>query len=153
MPVERIIRPSVKLVYFSYVCVFAVIGAAAWSYFQYLGDKPRWLLAIPFVLLLVAIRMHLRTRLISLKLETERLTLQTGMISHTRRTVDIAKIQDVTVHQSLSQRLLGIGDITMETAGESGRLTLQGIDRPKSVADDILEASERLIKARSHTGL
>jgi uncharacterized membrane protein YdbT with pleckstrin-like domain len=152
MSVERIIRPSMKLVYFSYFVVFVLIGAATWAYFQYLQDKPRWLLAIPFVLLLIPIRQHIGTRLIMLKLETERLTLQTGLISHTRRTVDIAKIQDVTVHQSIGQRMLGVGDITMETAGESGRLVLNGIDSPKAVADDILEASERVIKGRSHQG-
>jgi hypothetical protein len=36
---------------------------------------------------------------------------------------------------------MGIGNISIETAGESSRLTLENIDEPRAVADRILDTS------------
>jgi len=55
--------------------------------------------------------------------------------------MELAKIQDVRVHQSMGQRLLNIGNIDIETAGERGTLIIRNIDRPQTVADFILESS------------
>jgi uncharacterized membrane protein YdbT with pleckstrin-like domain len=63
------------------------------------------------------------------------------MASRSTRTMEIHKVQDVRVDQSLTQRLLGTGNISIETAGETSRLTLVNIDRPQYVADRILEAA------------
>jgi uncharacterized membrane protein YdbT with pleckstrin-like domain len=49
------------------------------------------------------------------------------------------KVQDVTVHQTLGQRLLGLGDLTIETAGETSRLTIREISSPREVAERILD--------------
>ena len=57
--------------------------------------------------------------------------------------MEIKKVQDVRVDQSLGQRILGVGDISIETAGESSRLTMVSIDRPQAVADKILEAAHQ----------
>jgi hypothetical protein len=38
-----------------------------------------------------------------------------------------------------------MGDISIETAGESSRLTMSGIDRPQVVADQILEAAHKSV--------
>ena len=37
----------------------------------------------------------------------------------------------------------GIGGITLETAGETGRLTMENIDNPQQVADHILALARR----------
>ncbi len=71
------------------------------------------------------------------------LTLETGLFSRTRRTVDMAKIQDVTVQQSFGQRLLGVGDLMLESAGESGAIGIRNLDQPRVIADAIIAGSRR----------
>lgn len=155
MPQDRVVRPSMKGVWAAYTLAAIVIGAAAYAYFTWLDDKPQWLLAIPLIALFPALKKHIRQRSVTLTIEGDHLTLDEGLLSKTRRTLDMAKVQDVTVRQRMGQRIVGIGDLVLETAGErGGGLTVLGIDRPRMIADEILEASHRAARARSQsTGL
>ena len=154
MPIEGVtIRPSMKTVWAAYVVAIIIIGAAVWAYFQYLDDKPRWLLAIPFIALLPPLNMHLKRRLVSLRFQDDHLILETGFFSRTRRTVDTAKIQDVTVRQTLGQRLIGVGDLMLESAGERGGMAIANLDRPREIADAIINSSKRAPDVRSRGGL
>ena len=142
-----------KTVWAAYAVAIVIIGAGIWVYFQYAVDKPRWLLAIPFIALLPPLKMHLKRRLVSLRFQDDHLVLETGFLSRTRRTVDTAKIQDVTVRQTLGQRLLGVGDLMLESAGEGGRMSIANLDRPREIADAIINSSKRAPDARSRGGL
>jgi uncharacterized membrane protein YdbT with pleckstrin-like domain len=154
MPIEGVtIRPSMKTVWLVYVLVIIIIAACFWVYFTYAADKPRWLLIIPFVALLTPVNMHLRRRMITLRFQDDHLTLESGFLSRTRRTVDTAKIQDVTVKQTFGQRLMGVGDLMMESAGESGRMAITNLDRPREIADAIINSSKRAPDTRSRGGL
>lgn len=154
MAIEGVtIRPSMKTVWIAYVISIIVIIAAAWAYFQYLSDKPRWLLVIPLIILVPPIKAHLKRRLLSLRFQDDHLTLETGFLSRTRRTVDTAKIQDVTVRQTFGQRLLGVGDLMLESAGESGRMAIHNLDRPREIADAIINSAKRAPDMRSRGGL
>jgi uncharacterized membrane protein YdbT with pleckstrin-like domain len=150
---DRVIRPSMKTVYAAYALAGLVIIAGFWAYFTYADDEPRWLLAIPFVALIPPLKMHMSRRLISLRLHDDHLTLELGFLSRTRRTLDMAKIQDVTVKQSLGQRMLGVGDLMLESAGESGRMAIQNLDNPRQIADAIIESSQRSHGANPRGGL
>jgi uncharacterized membrane protein YdbT with pleckstrin-like domain len=154
MSIEGVtIRPSMKTVWAAYALAIIVIAAGFWAYFQYADDKPRWLLAIPFIALLPPFKMHMARRLVSLRFQDDHLILETGFLSRTRRTVDTAKIQDVTVKQTLGQRLLGVGDLFLESAGESGRMSIANLDRPRDIADAIINSSKRAPDIRSRSGL
>jgi len=65
-----------------------------------------------------------------------------GILSRTTHTILISKVQDVTVHQRIGQRLFGVGDVSIETAGGSSRETIFNIDRPQEIADHINEHSQ-----------
>lgn len=147
------IRPSMKTVWMAYAVAIVIIVAAFWAYFEYADDKPRWLLAIPFLALIPPLKMHFQRRMVSLRFQDDHLTLETGFLSRTRRTVDTAKIQDVTVRQSLGQRLMGVGDLMLESAGESGRIAIPNLDRPRQIADAIINSSKRAPDTRSRGGL
>ncbi|HEX4274995.1 MAG TPA: PH domain-containing protein [Bryobacteraceae bacterium] len=154
MPIEGVtIRPSMKTVWLVYGLVIVIIAACFWVYFEYADDKPRWLLVIPFAALLTPLNMHLRRRTITLRFQDDHLILETGFLSRTRRTVDTAKIQDVTVKQTLGQRLMGVGDLMLESAGESGGMAIANLDRPREIADAIINSSKRAPDIRSRGGL
>jgi uncharacterized membrane protein YdbT with pleckstrin-like domain len=140
---DRTIRPSMKTVWAAYLLAAAVVATGIWAYLQYAQDKPQWLPAIPLILFLAPLRMHLKRRLITLRLHDDHLTIETGFFSRTRRTVDVAKIQDVTVRQTLGQRILGTGDLMLESAGERSAMAIQNLDHPRRIADTIIAASKR----------
>src|SRR5947209_4220750 len=105
---DHIIRPSMKTVWASYVVAVIVVLVGIWAWFKYEPDGPVWVPAILLIALLPPIKMHFSRRMISMRFHDDHLTLETGFLSRTRRTVDMAKIQDVTVRQSFGQRILGV---------------------------------------------
>jgi uncharacterized membrane protein YdbT with pleckstrin-like domain len=98
--------------------------------------------AILVVALFIAIR-HIQRRVTKITILSDRLRYESGMFSKTTRTVELGKVQDVRVDQTLSQRLLNMGNISLETAGGSSRLVMNSIDRPQEAADHILELAHR----------
>jgi uncharacterized membrane protein YdbT with pleckstrin-like domain len=97
------------------------------------------LLIVPALIVLWTLVKHLRLRYTKLVVGGGKLRYETGMISRSVRTMELAKVQDVRVDQSFMDRLLGLGTISIETAGETSRLTMAGVAQPQDVADYILE--------------
>jgi uncharacterized membrane protein YdbT with pleckstrin-like domain len=140
---DRTIHPSMKTVWTAYAMAVLIVLAGIWAYFKYEPDRPVWVPAILLIFLVPPIRMHLSRRMITMRFHDDHLTLETGFLSRTRRTVDMAKIQDVTVKQTLGQRMLGVGDLMLESAGESGSMAIANLDGPRAIADEILASSSK----------
>ena len=43
--------------------------------------------------------------------------------------------------QSLTQRMMNVGDMSIETAGESSRLVVENLDAPRQLAEQLTDAS------------
>ena len=84
---------------------------------------------------------HVSRRMTSLTVEADRIRFETGFLSKSSRVMELAKIQDVRVDQRLAQRILNVGDLSLETAGETSRLTMPAVDNPRAAADHILTLS------------
>ncbi len=146
----RVIRPSMKPVVILYVLIILGLGAVAFGVYGYrdaIAPHPSHLLAL--VVLLIPLRKLVRTRLITLTVDTDHLTMEAGFFSRTRRTIDLTKVQDVTVRQTLGGRILGIGSLPLATAGERSSIVMQAIDRPRATADLIIERSRELMRHRA----
>ena len=146
---ELVIRPNMKFIKLGYLIVFALIVAAFVLQNQFPDafpqETPPWLIpAILALLLLWPISRHVRQRFTKMTMIGDKLRYETGMLSKSTRTIQLSKVQDVTVKQSVGQRITGIGDLSIETAGETSRLTFSNIDGPQSIADRIIDASHRL---------
>ena len=146
---DRVIRPSMKLVKAWYCVALLVILAAVFVHVQYLmprqdptGLRLPWLPAIAALVLLVPIRRHIRRQLVKMTITGDKLRYEEGLLSKTTRSVQLSKIQDVRVDQSLGQRILGVGDITIETSGETSGLEMENLDRPQTIADELIAASQ-----------
>ena len=140
---DAIIRPSMKSVWAAYILAIAILVAGIWAVYQYAQEQPPWLYFLPFLVLLPPLKMHLQRRLVKLRFQDDHLTLETGLFSRTRRTVDMAKIQDVTVQQTFGQRIMNVGDLMLESAGESGSMGIKNLDRPRAIADAIINSSKK----------
>lgn len=127
----------------------AVLGAFLLVFLlSSLTGIPAWLaVAAGLSLLLIPAYYHLKQRLVKYTLTDAKIEIAKGLISHTTRNVPLRTIQDVTVSATISQRLLGFGDLVIENAGETdGKLVLSNIDRPKQHADILLKQIRRLNK-------
>ena len=146
---ELVVRPSTKFIKLGYAVVILLIIGAMILQNQYKDQLspqvPPWAIPAAFAILLIwpAVR-HWEQRFTKMTMIGDKLRYETGMFSKATRTIQLSKVQDVTVRQSLGQRMAGIGDLSIETAGESSRLTFPNIDRPQAIADRIIDESHKI---------
>ncbi|HSR06337.1 MAG TPA: PH domain-containing protein [Bryobacteraceae bacterium] len=140
------LRTSIKIIQIGYLlCVVLAIGIAVYLLWIHNQDQLMWaLLALPALGLIILAVRHMRRRLIKLTILDDRLRYETGVLSKSTRTMELTKIQDVRVDQTLGQRMLDTGNLSLETAGESSRIVMRSIDNPHAAADRILELSRAL---------
>ena len=104
------VRPSPKFLIFGAVVEALLLAAAVYAMVTY-GEKYVWLLAVPVVLgLFTALRWVVKSST-RITVADGRLRYQSGIASKTTRTLELGRIQDVTVTQSLGDRMLGLGTI------------------------------------------
>ena len=136
-----LVRQSLKFIVVAYIACTVAEVAVVVAYFVWkLTQVPLWAPLVPFlavdVLITIRLLRALTTRLTVLE---DRLHWESGMFSKSTRTIELEKIQDVRVDQTLGQRLLGVGNLSLETAGGSSKIVMRIIDRPQHAADRILE--------------
>ncbi|HXI38811.1 MAG TPA: PH domain-containing protein [Bryobacteraceae bacterium] len=146
---DRVIRPSMKLIKAGYVLAVLVIVAAVVVHVKYLMPREDptwvhqpWLPAVAALVLLLPIRRHIRRQSVKMTITGDKLRYEAGLLSKTTRNIQLSKVQDVRVDQSLGHRMLGVGDISIETSGESSRLEMDNVDSPQAIADEIIAASQ-----------
>ena len=139
-----VIRPSMKFIKAGYFATFVVILASVAVHFRYLAGKQAipWVPAAALLLLLWPIKRHFQRLTVKVTISGDKLHYETGLLSKATRIILLPKIQDVRVAQTLSQRLFGVGDISIETAGEYSRLVVENLDRPQQLAEQITDASD-----------
>jgi len=123
-----------------------VVCAAIVIHYKYLvhqyPDQPYpYLPIVSLFVLLWPIKRHLYRQSIKLTMAGDKLRYETGVVSKSMRIIQLPKVQDVRVLQSFGQRIFGVGDISIETAGENSRLVVHNLDRPRELAEQITDAS------------
>jgi uncharacterized membrane protein YdbT with pleckstrin-like domain len=155
MPAMQL-RASTKFIKLGYaLCLLLAVAIAV--YLKSIGpsdDRLWWLMIVPAVLLILVLTRHMKQRLIKLEIHGDRVRYESGFFSKMTRTEEVVKLQDMQVHQSIGQRMMGIGDLSFETAGGSSRIVMRSIDRPQAAADHILELAkaQRLRTDAGHAG-
>ncbi|HTM11325.1 MAG TPA: PH domain-containing protein, partial [Bryobacteraceae bacterium] len=115
------VTASVKIIKIGYVlCLLTAIGIAVYLLAIRNQDERMWgLLGLPALAALYLAVRHIRRRLVKLTILDDRLRYEAGLLSKTTRTMELAKVQDVRVDQTVGQRMLNIGHLSLETAGET----------------------------------
>src|SRR5262245_3394584 len=136
---EMIVRPTMKFIVIGYVVTLLVMAGVVAAAGRL--EWPTWVAWASLILLLWPIKRHAQSRLTRITILDDKLRYETGALGKTTRTVLISRVQDITVHQTIGQRIFGVGDLSIETAGESSKLTITSIDRPQEIADHVQELS------------
>jgi uncharacterized membrane protein YdbT with pleckstrin-like domain len=143
---DTVIRPTMKFIRLGYAVVLLVIVVGAILFFTMIPpdnewrDKP-WIMAVPAVLLIWPIRRHIAQRFTKATIAGDKLRYEVGALGKTTRNISLPKVQDARVDQAVIQRMFGVGNLAIETAGEASRLMIRNVDRPQQVAEEILAAS------------
>ena len=98
------------------------------------------------VLLATVVGRVLRWSTTHFVLTTERLIFRSGVVAKFGREIPLERINDVTFSQSLFERMIGAGDLLLESAGEHGQSRFANIRDPEAVQLEIyrqMEANER----------
>lgn len=75
-------------------------------------------------------------------LTNERVITRSGVIAKRSKEIPLETINDVTFGQSIIERMLGAGDLVIESAGESGQNRFTNIRKPENVQLEIYRAAE-----------
>ncbi len=136
---------------------FLVVAAASLGWILLPGGRLQWpgRLAIAgvgvLVLLLFALPRYLRWLMTHFVLTTDRLIMRSGVLSRMSREIPLERVNDVTFTQSLWERVIGAGDLLIESAGERGQsvyaefgytLEWHNIPHPEAVQVEIYRQME-----------
>ncbi len=139
------IRPTTKFIKAGLVLVVLIILALDTAYFEsWRGERgfPSWFPYVPLVLLLWPAARALRRSFNKATVTGDRLRYEIGATSKTTRNIQLSKVQDIRVDQGLFQRMWNIGNISIETSGETSRLTIPNVDNPQQVCDELMNRSQ-----------
>ncbi|MDH3294423.1 MAG: PH domain-containing protein [Acidimicrobiia bacterium] len=123
--VGAVILGVLALIYFSGSVVVSIMTAAL----------------IIFVLLWFVARYMVWTTT-NLVLTTDRLIHRSGVFSRSGVEIPLERINTVFFRQSLFERLLGSGELVVESAGEKGQQSFVNVRRPLNVQNEIYRQME-----------
>ena len=76
-------------------------------------------------------------------LTTDRLIDRKGVLAKHVREIPLERINDLSINQSFFERLIGAGDVMVESAGERGQEPFADLPKPQSVQNAIYAEMER----------
>ena len=79
-----------------------------------------------------------------LLLTDRRIVVQSGVLSRTTESIALDRIQNTVIHRPLGDRMIGAGDIEIESAGRDGVEILHRIPDAESFYTTLMQAMERV---------
>lgn len=126
--------------------VAAVVAAAALAVFVLNAtDNQAARIAVAVVLVAAALWLagrYARWATTNFVLTTDRLIYRSGVIAKHGKEIPLERLNDITFHQSVFERLIGAGDLMIESGGERGQQTFTDIRRPSLVQNEIYRQIE-----------
>jgi uncharacterized membrane protein YdbT with pleckstrin-like domain len=149
---EYVVRPSTKLLKTAYVVALLTIAALGIAKAMNLLEQLKeywWIAFVPPVLYLLSVVIkHFKLTLTKLVINEDRIRLESGLFAKQMHALDVSKVHDVRVEQSVKQRVIGVGNLTVETSSQSSKIYVADIDNPQQVADRILQLSRKALQQR-----
>ena len=113
-----------------------------------INDWPNWISVPIGVWVLVALGYFVVRYLVwnttNFVVTSERVVSRTGVISKQGIEIPLDRINTVFFNQSIFERVIGAGDLGIESAGEGGRQTFTDIRKPNLVQNEIYRQVEGL---------
>lgn len=135
-PHWRVLLPSIGWA----MLLAALVGVA----FAALDPPWGWVaLGVGFAIwLLLSLRALMSWYFTNYVLTTERIIVRRGMIARTGVEIPLENVTNVLFSQTVLERLLRYGDVTLESAGTQGRSRLDDIPDPEGFQSEVYAARE-----------
>lgn len=113
---------------------------------------PWWLfLAVAVVGLLMFLIPWLKVKSVRYRISNYRIDFQRGLIGRRIDTMEMWHIEDVSFYQSILDRILGVGSITVLSHDDTNpKLVLRGLPNPRSLFDSV---KQRIIAVKRQRGV
>ena len=137
--VVRHLHPHWMTVFWPVVWFLVIVGAASFGTAAIPAGRQQGIyrmaiLAVALLLVLfVVVRPLLRWRTTHYVITTHRLLFREGVLARHGRDIALSRITDVSYRQTLWERLIRSGTLTIESAGESGTTVLEKIPDSEGV--------------------
>jgi len=92
--------------------------------------------------LLILLYWYIKTRATALTVSDHELLYEQGILSKERLAVSLRHVRSVQVNQSFINRILGVGEIEIKTAGDEPEFTVRDLPDPHQVREAISRAQE-----------
>lgn len=118
------------------IAIMLSVGMTALiAYLQF----PLWIaLAFATICFIKPIYRHIQNNHTVYKLTTVKIEIRSGLFSTKSRNIPLRHIQDVMVSETFSERLIGIGDVVIDSAAVEGKIVMSNIKDPRKYAEMIL---------------
>ena len=94
------------------------------------------MLLVPFgVGLIILIVWYLKCRTTRLELDGNELTYSKGIFNREHTEIDVRSIRTVRVYQSLLNRMMDVGTVSIFTAGDEPEMEVSGIPQPNDIRE------------------
>ena len=80
---------------------------------------------------------------------SERVIFRTGVIAKRGVEIPLGRINNINFHQGIWERIIGAGDLDIESAGQDGRSTFEDVRHPDGVQQAIYRAVEDFERTRA----
>ena len=84
----------------------------------------------------------LRRQTTNFVVTTDRLVYRSGIVAKHGKEIPLERVNDIAFHQTVFERLIGTGDLSIESAGAQSRETFDDIPRPAAVQNEIYRQME-----------
>ena len=132
--------------------VIAVVLTIALTIFLAAIEAPTAVLVAALVLMLVALVWLLLRFLVwtttNFVVTTDRLIFRSGVLSKHGREIPLERVNDISFNASLFERMIGAGDLVIESAGERGQQMFTDIPQPDAGAERGLPPDRGVATAR-----
>jgi membrane protein YdbS with pleckstrin-like domain len=137
------IRPSFYSVGTAYIgaAMFSVLAIAIFGYFGLPIGISLALSLISFVFPLVR---HIQRNRMVYTLTPNKIEIDFGIFSKTVRNIPLRSAQDVTISAAVIERIIGIGNVIIDSAAEAGKIQMRQIPDPRKHADLILQQVQQI---------
>jgi uncharacterized membrane protein YdbT with pleckstrin-like domain len=126
-------------VFFTAVLIIAALVAEFVLHVDYLALAIVAVLAVCVIWLL---RVYVKWTTTNFVVTTERLIHREGVVAKKGIEIPLDRVQTIKFNQSVFERMLGAGDLVIESAGETGQNLFSDIRRPSTVQNVIYREIE-----------
>jgi len=141
------------VIVWSFIGIVLIALPFVWRAMSRDHTMPAWWLTLPLILLGLACFLvpWLRTKMIRYRISNYRIDYERGLLSRRIDTLELWHVEDIAFHQSLLDRIVGVGDIKVISHDDTTPLLeLHGLPNPRPLFETL---KQRVIAVKRQRGV